>query len=470
MIIPKAKISRSLRGISKGVCRSCRSSAPVLCRERRIDSFCVIREGSPKPTYGDAVSDHRHMSAAEPLEGPILAALVRRDPAAVARLAGADRAVWDQVCARARGHRCLPYLCWVLDQAGAVPSVPFDAAIRRRWGLRALSVQGECLRLTRILSEAGIAHLFLKGVPLAAAAYPEPWLRPLRDIDILVHPADLAAAQALLLDHGGPIDRYAHKTGSHADPTAKHLPPVWSPGRIIAVELHGHAADAGAGLDAEGQARLDAMLWDGAVEMPLAGGVLPVPGPEALFVHLVLHGVYDHELNNGPLFLTDLIHLMARMPPDPARVAALAQDLRVARGLALALSLLPDETTGRAGIVAALRAKGVDLPELPEDSAAALLLQDSAMRSELRLAADLAAGPKTSRLRLLASKVFPSRETMTDRWRMEGHEGPEPVSNMGFWLWFITIRLRGMRRAGTRAPQMRDHLIRLRGLRDGHEE
>jgi hypothetical protein len=72
-------------------------------------------------------------------------------------------------------------------------------------------------------------------------------------------------------------------------------------------------------------------------------------------------------------------------------------------------------------------------------------------------------------LRLLAGKVFPSRETMTDRWRMEGHEGPEPVSNLGFWLWFVRVRLRGMRRAGTRAPRMRDHLIRLRGLRDGHE-
>ena len=420
---------------------------------------------------GTSVRDHDHMRAADPVEDPILAALVRRDPAAVARLAGSGAAFWEAVRARARDHRCLPYLCWVLDQSGVVPPVPFDPALRRRWGLRALSVQGECLRLTRLLSEAGIAHLFLKGVPLAAGAYPEPWLRPLRDIDILVHPADLGRAQALLLDHGGPIDRYAHKTGSHADPAAKHLPPVWSPGRIIAVELHGHAADAGAGLDAEAQARLDAMLWDGAVEMPLAGGVLPVPGPEALFVHLVLHGVYDHELNNGPLFLTDLIHLMTRMPPDPERVVALADDLRITRGLALTLSLLPDDTAGRAGIVAALRAAGLSgpLPDLPQDSAAALLLQDSATRNELRLAADLAAGPKTSRLRLLAGKVFPSRETMTDRWRMEGHEGPEPVSNLGFWLWFVRVRLRGMRRAGTRAPRMRDHLIRLRGLRDGHE-
>lgn len=415
------------------------------------------------------MSDHSHMSAAGPVEEPILAALVRRDPAAIACLASGDRAFWDRVCDRARDHRCLPYLCWVLDQARIVPVIPFDPALRRRWLVRALSVQKECLDLHRLLSEAGIAHLFLKGVPLAAGAYPEPWLRPLRDIDLLVAPADLGRAQALLLDHGGPIERYAHKTGTTADPQAKHLVPVWSPGRVIAVELHGHAADAGAGLDAAAQARLDAMLWEGAVEMPLAGEALPVPGPEALFVHLVLHGVYDHELNNGPLFLTDLVHLMERMPPDPARVVALAGDLGITRGVALALSLLPEETAGRAGIAAALRAAGADLPELPEASAAALLLQDSAARTDLRLAADLAGRPQASRLRLLAGKAFPARETMIDRWRMEGHEGPPPVSNMAFWLWFVVVRLRGMRRASGRTPAGRDHLMRLRALRDGRE-
>lgn len=419
------------------------------------------------------------IAQAVPVERLILRALIQGTPSTLAVLADAGAGLWPRVRARVQEHRCLPYLVWAMDhRAGTAPPEPALAGERRRWQMRALAIRGECLRLHRLLSDAGIAHLFLKGVPLAVGAYPEAWLRPLRDIDLLVAPEDLQKAQALLLDHGGPITRYAHKSGTPVDAGVKHLVPVWSPGRIIPVELHGHAADAGSGLGPEALARLDAALWQGAVALRMDDASLPVPGPEALFVHLVLHGIYDHELNNGPLFVTDLIHVLRRMPPDPAHVARLAADLGICRGLALALSLVPEETPVRAGLIAALRAAGytADLPVLPEDSAAALLLQDSSARTELRLAADLAMAQPSSRVRLLAGKVFASRETMIDRWHMEGGDGPPPVSNLRFWLWFVRVRARRMlrRRAGMGAeaggsggPTGRDHLLRLRALRDG---
>jgi hypothetical protein len=415
------------------------------------------------------VTDQGQIPPAQRIAQVLLTALTRRDADAIAYLASGDAARWEAACARARDHRCLPYLVWVLDSAGTVPARPVDPALRRRWLLRALAIQRECVRLHGLLSEAGIAHLFLKGVPLAAAAYPEPWLRPLRDIDILVAPDDLGRAQALLLGHGGAMARHAHKADTPADRQAKHLVPVWSPGRVIAVEVHGHAADARCGLGPEAIARLDAALWQGAAEVPLGGARLPVPGPEALFVHLVLHGLYDHELDNGPLFVTDLRHLLERMRPDPQRVVALAGALGLCRGLALALSLLPDDAPGRAALAAALCAGGGagDLPALPGDLAAALLLQDAALRGEMRLAADLAARGAGARLRLLAGRLLASRETMTTRWRMAGHTTPPPAATAALWLWFVATRLRGMRRAGRAVPAGREHLMRLRALRDG---
>lgn len=401
------------------------------------------------------------------IEQPLLAALIRRDPGPLAGLVQGNAALWEKVCARARDHRCLPYLYRVFDQAGVAAPVPFGSGLRQRWVLRALSIQRECRHLHDILSEAGIAHVFLKGVPLAVSAYPEPWLRPLRDIDLLVAPEDLARAQALLVDRGGPIERYAHKDETPGDPDAKHLAPVWSPGRVIAVELHGHAADAGSGLGLAALARLDAALWESAVDIPVGESTLPVPGPEALFVHLVMHGVYDHELNNGPLFVTDLIHLLERMPPDPLGVVALAGELGIERGLALALALVPEQTPGRAEMCDAVRAalSEGDALALSEDAAAALLLQDSAARTDLRLAADMADRTWGQRLRLMVRKTFPSHETMINRWRMEGHTAPPPAR--GLWLWFITVRLRGMHRSGDSLPRTRDHLMRLRALRDG---
>ena len=415
------------------------------------------------------MTDLTQTIAGEVVEKPLLLALIRRDPEPLAAVVRGDVALWEAVCARAGDHRCLPYLNWVLDQNGVAPPVAFAPALRQRWILRSLAIQRECLRLHRILADAGIAHLFLKGVPLAITAYPESWLRPVRDIDLLVAAEDLTRAQALLLAHGGPIERYAHRLDERVDPKAKHLVPVWSPGQVIAVELHGHATEAGTGPLPQTSTCLDAMLWASATDISLGDTALPVPGPEALFVHLVLHGIYDHELNNGPLFVLDLIHLLERMAPDPRRVVELAEYLGITRGLALALSLVPERTVGRSDILNAL--KGADtpdcLPTLGLDRAAALLLQDSAARTELRMSADLSAGSGWQRMRLLAGKILASRKTMTTRWRMEGHTAPPPASFPRLWCWFVWTRVRGLRRTGSAHPRNRDHLLHLRSLRDG---
>lgn len=418
-----------------------------------------------------SVTDQSQTMADGAVEETLLAALIRRDPAPLVALVRGEPELWAVVCARARDHRCLPYLHWIFDQAGVSPPVSFTPALRQNWALRALSIQRECLRLHHILADSGIAHLFLKGVPLAVAAYPEPWLRPLRDIDLLVAPEDLERAQAVLFGHGGAMEQYAHRAGEEVDTASKHLVPVWSPGQVIAVELHGRAMDVEAGPEPETGARLDAALWASLTEIPVAEAVLPVPGPEALFVHLVHHGVYDHELNNGPLFVTDLIHLLEQMRPDPHRIVALAEDLGIARGLALSLSLISQDTAGRAEILAVLQATGTigTLPALSGDSAAALLLQDGESRTDLRLSVDLSGGSWWQRLRFLTEKTFASRKTMTDRWRMEGHTTLPPVSAFRLWLWFVAVRLRSLRRSGRSQPENRSHLKHLRALRDGLE-
>lgn len=374
-----------------------------------------------------------------------------------AALGALNPAARGHMVALARAQRVLPPLVQALEEAG-LPPLPEAGLDRRAAMVRALALQAEALRLHQMLQAAGIAHRFLKGVVLAGQVYPALWARPMRDIDILLHPEDLPRAHALLAAQGGVIARYAHKSTA---PTAeaKHLPPLWSPQRLIGVELHGQAIGPGCGLDVTARARLDAALWQG------DGGTdrLPAPEPAAMLVHLVVHAVHDHELNNGPILICDMRHLLERGRPDPSQVAAWADQLAIAPALALALSLLPPAQVARAGLAPMLR------PELrvPAQMARALLFQDPGQRNELRLAADLAQKGAGARLGLILRRLVPDRARMLDRWQMEGHTPPPPPLPV-FWLWFLRQRGQQMRARdqGVAGRDPRDHLLGLRALRD----
>jgi hypothetical protein len=157
--------------------------------------------------------------------------------------------------------------------------------------------------------------------------------------------------------------------------------------------------------------------------------------------------------------------------------------------MAMALSLLPAPLVAAAG----LRPLCENGPDLPIETAVALLLQDKSSRNELRLAADLAQASLWQRATLLAGRVFASRQTMLSRWNMEQGNRPAPRAWLVLWLWFLRTRLRrvsgfaGRQRKMTTAPvpqmhpqgpqapvrqddgsDLRDHLLFLRALRDGN--
>jgi hypothetical protein len=382
-------------------------------------------------------------------------------------------AFWDSLCARAQEHRCLPALHAALAIGDPALSMRLRPAPdqQRRWLVQAMTLQAEALRLHHLLADAGIAHRFLKGIALAATVYPQIWHRPMRDIDILVAPADLAHAHAVVVAQGGVIAQYAHlgagteQTNTTAE--AKHLPPLWSPKRAIPVELHGQAASSTLGLPDAARPALDAALWRGDAGFAVGGFNLPCPSREAMLLHLVIHGLHDHELNNGPILIADLVHLLRAGPMDLAYLQAQVAVMGLGRAMAMALSLLPPSLVVAAGLQP-LCDTG---PHLPVQMAVALLLQDKNGRNELRLAADLAQTGLWGRLRLLAGRVFASRETMLTRWQMEHGPIQPPRSLPWLWLWFLRARMRRMSgfatEQGLPATDLRSKLLSLRALRDG---
>ena len=125
-----------------------------------------------------------------------------------AGLAEPDAAVeaWKRWCQAAdlgnldhESMRLLPLAAWNLTRAGLpAADVPLASQSRRR-ALVAWELQWRgWARLLSALGENGIPVLILKGAALALQVYPQPGLRPMGDLDILVKDSNVSRAIDLL--------------------------------------------------------------------------------------------------------------------------------------------------------------------------------------------------------------------------------------------------------------------------------
>ncbi|HEY8647520.1 MAG TPA: nucleotidyltransferase family protein [Gaiellaceae bacterium] len=201
----------------------------------------------------------------------------------------------------------------------------FDVRRRRRLGLpiprelghAELAAVATCLGAESTLRAARAAYdgrmLLFKGYEVALR-YPEPWMRPFRDVDLLVDHA--GAAQAALIDAGfvevgdPPIFDGIH-----------HLRPLWQPGSLLVIELH------------------HALKWPDGMQPPDATGLLDVGIPSRCGVEGILtfpddvHAlvVAAHSWSHRPLRrLLDLIDVTALARGlDRRRLRGLADELGI---------------------------------------------------------------------------------------------------------------------------------------------
>lgn len=259
---------------------------------------------------------HPDPSRLDSLKQWLIASMLAR-PGEVLPDPGFFTADWRVIDACASQHRLRPLLLERLRASWRDWAVPqeirdsWDARFRRA-ALRALDRQVVTIAVTRTLEAAGIANALLKGGALARH-YGNAALRPMRDIDVLVIPEQAEAAFAGLLASG--LVRRAEVSGAaHTDyATHKHLEALWCPRRRVAVEVHTALVD-----QPRGRREDDALLQIGSLlaqrRFELIGGHrVPVLGWAETMLHLIVHAVYDHQLNNGPLVLSDCA-VLARDP------------------------------------------------------------------------------------------------------------------------------------------------------------
>ena len=228
--------------------------------------------------------------------------------------AALNSADWQRVDQLAALHRLQPLLH---TQCGGDQAIP--AAIRQGWqsahraaALQAMSNRAALMDCCSLLERAGYAPIALKGAWLAAHAYPDPAVRPMRDLDLLVPLAGVSEAYQLLLEASYLEAEPAEMALDDVIRLDKHMPRLMSP-RGTMIELHHHLWEPDGRLDHASPATDETALRGRA---GLGSDGIRYLTPQDSLAHLIVHAVYSHRLDCGPLLLPDIDYLVRAAPID----------------------------------------------------------------------------------------------------------------------------------------------------------
>ena len=248
---------------------------------------------------------------------------------------------WDRVLALADRHR-VQALCWqALASFNDEMPIHVSAALRtqaREIVVDNLRAAAECGRLVETFKAAPVPLLFLKGLSLAALAYPNPHLKMSADIDLLVEPDRLADAADVLRSGGYfPVEPDTANNRQLGRWHATSKESIWRNGQIQ-IDLHTRVADHPAmlaGLSASSPSQ----------EVTIASGItIPTLADDELFAYLCMHGASSAWFRLK--WVTDLAAwLKHKDPPQIRRLYLRSQELGSGRAagqaLLLAESLFP---------------------------------------------------------------------------------------------------------------------------------
>ncbi|MDJ0739045.1 MAG: nucleotidyltransferase family protein [Gammaproteobacteria bacterium] len=253
-------------------------------------------------------------------------------------------AEWNALLPLARAARLLGRCLALFEERGLTDALP-ARLLDQLHGARAQTryVQGQALREWRqvaaTLHAADIDVMPLKGVAYLLAGLPPAGWRNLSDVDLLVRPDAVDAAEAALKQAGwrasGELDSY----DEHYYRDWMHeVPPLVHARRDMEVDLHHNLAPP------VSRVRIDAaLLWRAAVTAPGPDGVpLTLPAPTDLLLHNAIHLFMNDELRGGLRDIVDFrdlfVHFSAADTDFATQLVRRAEQLGCARALYYAAS------------------------------------------------------------------------------------------------------------------------------------
>ncbi|MFM6932092.1 MAG: nucleotidyltransferase family protein [Novosphingobium sp.] len=372
----------------------------------------------------------------------------------MARLEGPG---WRKLAQQAIDFRLGPWLVQAI--ADHRWPAPHDCMVllerdRREQALRALSQRRTLAHLARRMNALGMPHAALKGGALIMEPHADrPALRIMRDIDILLAPADASRLHADLLASGWSVPPGYLRD---ADPDSHHLAVIADPENGNLIELHVRLTKTAW----PGEPGLRDRILHSAITASCLGVRVGVADPFSNFLHLLAHATLNRPFDPGPQFLADISGLIDHPAIDPDALAVEAQALGLGRALGLALGLidhlagLPDDRWRR------LVTPGSDAQLEPAMHA---LLNPQGRDRELRFRGDIARS-RSAASWLMASlgRAFsPRAEALA---AIAGREPDDPLRYLAYPRW-IAQRISSMARATFDSGIRRD-TIRAAALKD----
>ena len=191
----------------------------------------------------------------------------------------------------------------------------------------------ELIRLTELFAADRLRVLPMKGPLLAVQAYDDPALRPFRDLDFLVHPADLGRARDRLHREG-----YLWTNRVPAKAEEAYIRAGWEY-FFVNYDRQTHVdLDTGIAPGHFGFRVPPAELWNAVSEVMVEGHPLRTVSLDTLFLMLSAHGA-KHAWNRL-VWIADIAGLLSRMPDaDWDRLLVRATELGARRMVAVAAEL-----------------------------------------------------------------------------------------------------------------------------------
>jgi hypothetical protein len=243
---------------------------------------------------------------------------------------------WKAIERESTRHGLSPLLHSRIRSLGEAATTPAPIAARLRDayvhnGLRNTAAFEEIGLILQALGNAGVDAIVLKGAFLAQQVYRDAALRPMLDVDLLVHRPALRRAAEVLGSLG-----YRFPGGSAAKPApdqGSHLPPLSAPG-ALPVELHWTLVPPTA-------AAIDLRhAWKTAREVEVAGAAVLALSPEHLLHHLCLHVSCHHRFRVPLLQLHDVAAVLRHFEHlDWELLATIADSHRTRRFVQVVLAL-----------------------------------------------------------------------------------------------------------------------------------
>jgi hypothetical protein len=278
-------------------------------------------------------------------EYALLVEAMRPTPAPAADRSGWNRPDWERAIKAAQWHRLEPMLARHLGRHASGAPTGLLAALQERYlanAARNAFVAASLRTALDALTAAGVEAMLLKGAALTATIYDDPAVREMLDVDVLVRPGQLDAANAALAALG-----YRSPPGSGEEQHSAgwmranhhHDPALIAGDGLLAIELHHHIA-----MREERHAFDAAELWERSRPHPRAPAHR-LPAPEDLLLHVGFHftrnrlgGSHARSGSGGALSqLADIAWIVAREPVDWDALGATARAYRLDARVFLAL-------------------------------------------------------------------------------------------------------------------------------------